>query len=53
MSEGNNKLDWEGVLLAMMTKNPRAKIAATPSFCFIFICSFMTMVMGKLMTCSC
>lgn len=31
----------------MMTKTPRAKIAATPSFCFNFICNLMTMVIGR------
>ena len=37
------------VLLAITTKKPRAKIPATPSFCFSFICSLETMVMGRQM----
>jgi hypothetical protein len=39
----------EDVLLAMTTKKPRAKMAATPIFCFVFIWSFITMEMGRLM----
>ncbi len=36
------------VLPAMTTRKPRAKTAATASFCLSFICSFRTIVMGKL-----
>lgn len=43
----------EDALLAMTTKKPRAKIAATPIFCFVFIWSFITMVMGRLMAAIC
>lgn len=34
-------------LLEMITNTPSAKTAATPSFCFNFICSLMTMVIGS------
>ncbi len=38
------------LLLAMMTKKPRANIAATPNFCFKGIWSLRTMVIGRAMT---
>ena len=36
--------------LVITTKNPNANIAATPSLCFIGICSLSTMEIGRLMT---
>jgi hypothetical protein len=43
-------VDSDGyVLLAITTKNPSAKIAATPSLAFGFNWSRVTMVMGKQM----
>ena len=35
------------ILLEMTTKIPRANTAATPSFCFSFICNLETIVIGK------
>lgn len=42
-------VDIGPVLLEMMTKIPSAKMPATPSFCFSFICSLETMVIGSAM----
>lgn len=46
-TESVEELFGDHSLLEMITNTPSAKTAATPSFCFIFICSLMTIVIGS------